>query len=130
MADFEQSITVMAGADAAFEILSDPARLADYVATMQLEDSIALEGELDLDADLEERDGAPEGRFFADRKARRLEWGLPSGDSEGSIVVSEGTSRTSGVTVRLHTRDDANLEEARRIFDATVLNIRRLLSGR
>jgi hypothetical protein len=130
MADFEQSITVMVGADAAFEVLSDPTRLPDYVATMRLEDSIALEGELDLDADLEERDGAPEARFFPDRPARRLDWGLPGGDYEGSIVVTEGTRRTSGVTIRLHTPDDADLQAVQRLFDQTVLNIRRVLSGR
>jgi hypothetical protein len=130
MADFEQGITVTVGADTAFGVLSDPVRLPDYVPTMQLVDSIALEGELDLDADVAARDGAPEARFFADTATRRIEWGRPGADYEGSIDVTEGTSRTSGVKIRLHTRDDADLDEVRRVFDATVLNIRRLLSGR
>jgi hypothetical protein len=128
MADLEQSVTVMAGADAAFDVLSDPKRLPDYVATMQLEDSISVEGELDLDADLTERDGAAEAHFFADKATRRLEWSSPAGDYGVSIAVSEGTSRTSGVTIQLHTPNDADPQEVQRMFDRTVLDIRRLLS--
>ena len=117
----------MTGAEAAFDYLSDPARLADYVPTMQLEDSIAVEGELDTDADLAGRNGAREARFLADRVTRRIEWGRPEGDYGGSIVVTTGTTNTAGVTVRLHTRDDTDVEAFTRVFDQAVANIRRLL---
>ena len=130
MADLEKSITVTVGADAAFDILSDPLRLPDYVATMRLEDSIAVEGELDLDAELEERDGATEAGYLADSRARRLEWGRPGADYGGSITVAEGTTRTSTVKIHLRTRDDADPVAVQRVFDETVANIRRLLSGR
>jgi hypothetical protein len=120
----------MSGADLAFDYLSDPVRLPEYVPTMRLEDSTAVEGELDVDADLRERDGAPDAGFVADRKTRRIEWGRPGSDYGGSIVVAAGTTNTSSVTIRLHTRDDADAAEVTRVFDQAVTNIRRLLLGR
>jgi len=104
--------------------------LPEYVPTLRLEDSTAVEGELDVDADLRERGGAPEAGFVADRATRRIEWGRPGSDYRGSIVVAEGTTNTAGVTIHLHTRDDADAEEVTQIFDQAVANIRRLLSRR
>jgi hypothetical protein len=120
----------MTGADNAFDFLSDPLHIPDYVSTMRLEDSIAVEGELDVDADLAERDGAPGAGFVADRATRRIDWGIPGADYGGSITVAEGTTNTSDVTLRLRTRDDADPDEVARMFDQTVGNIRRVLSGR
>jgi len=130
LADLERTFTVLAGADAAYEFLADPMSLPQYVPTMQLVDSIAVEGELDVDADLRERDGAPDAGFVADRKTRHIEWGRPANDYRGSIDVAEGTTNTAAVTVRLHTRDDADAAEVTRVFDQAVANIRRLLMGR
>jgi hypothetical protein len=120
----------MSGADAAFDFLADPVRLPEYVPTMRLEDSTAVEGELDVDADLRERDGAPDAGFVADRKTRHIAWGRPGHDYAGSIDVAEGTTNTSAVTIHLHTRADAGEEDVTRIFDQAVANIRRLLLGR
>ncbi len=120
----------MSGADVAFDLLSDPVRLPEYVPTMRLEDSTAVEGELDVDADLRARDGAPDAGFLADRTTRRIEWGRPGGDYGGSIDVTPGTTNTSKGTVRLRTRDDADVEEVTRVVDQAVANIRRLLLGR
>lgn len=130
LTDLEKSFTVLTGADRAFDFLADPARLPDYVSTIRLEDSTAVEGELDVDADIAGRDGAPEAGFSADRATRRIEWGRVGGDYGGSIVVNVGTTNSAGVTVRLHTRDDADIAEVTRIFEQTVFNIRRVLSGR
>ena len=118
------------GADAAFDFLSDPVRLPDYVSTMRLEDSTAVEGTLDVDADLAERDGAPEAGFLADRATRHIEWGRAGSDYGGSIEVAVGTTNTSSITLRLHTRDTADVAEVARVFEATISNIRRNLSGR
>jgi hypothetical protein len=104
--------------------------LPEYVPTMQLVDSIAVEGELDVDADLRERDGAPDAGFVADRKTRHIEWGRPDRDYHGSIDVAEGTTNTCAITVGLHTRADADVAEITRVFDQAVANIRRLLMGR
>lgn len=126
----EKTFFVMTRPDTAFEILSDPVRLPDYVPTLRLIDSVAVEGELELDANLAEREGAPEAGFTADRATRRIEWGSPGTDYGGSIEISGGTGSTATVTLRLHTRDDADAAEVARLFDQAVGNIRRLLSGR
>ncbi len=130
MPELDRTFTVLAGADAAFAVLSDPVRLPDYVSTMRLEDSTAVEGELDVDADLLERDGAPDAGFVADRATRRIDWGRPGSDYGGSIAIKPGTTSTSSITIRLRTREDAAVAEVTRVFEQTVSNIRRLLSGR
>lgn len=130
LTDLEKTFTVLTGAERAFEFLADPSRLPDYVSTIRLEDSTAVEGELDIDADIAGRDGAAEAGFTTDRSTRRIEWGRPDSDYGGSIVVTVGTTNSAGVTVRLHTRDDADVAEVTRIFEQTVSNIRLALSGR
>jgi hypothetical protein len=130
MAEFERSTTVGVGADAAYAFLSDPRRLPEYVATVTLVDSTAVEGDLEGEADVRARDGAAEARFFADAKERRIEWGIPGDLYGGSIVVAKGTPSTSDVTIRLHTRDDIDPAEVQRIIEQTVRNLQRLLSGR
>ena len=127
--DLERTFLVMAGADRAFGLLADPVRLPELVSTMRLEDSIAVEGEADLDADVDDRDGAPEAGFLADTATRHIEWGRPERDYGGSIDVAENTANTANVTLRLHTRDDADVAEVTRIVDATVAAIRRVLSA-
>ena len=119
----------MAAPDAAFELLADPVRLPEYVPTLTLEDSIAIEGEADPDdaAVLAERDGAPEAGFVADRRTRTITWGRPDHDYSGSIAVGESTASTAKVTVRLHTRPDADAEAVGRVFDQAVSAIRRLV---
>lgn len=118
------------GADRAFAYLADPVRLPEYVSTVHLEDSTAVEGELDVDADLADRGGAPTAGFVADRATRRIDWGRPERGYGGSIEITPGTTNTAGVVLRLHTRDDADADAVIRIFDQTVANIRRVLSGR
>jgi carbon monoxide dehydrogenase subunit G len=128
---FEKTFFVMTPADAAFDVLSDPARLADYVPTIRLVDSTAVDGALDVDADLQDRDGAPATDYTADRASGRIEWGRPEPDYGGSISISGGTTRTASVTLRLHTPErGAETEAVSRVFDEAVANIRRVLSGR
>ena len=130
MGDFEKSTTVPLGADAALDLLADPVRLAASVSAVELADVDVVEGETDLDADVAARAGAPEARFFVDRTARRIEWGRPGADYGGSIEVSELMASLSKVTVRLHTRDDADAVQVQRVVDETVLELRRMLSSR
>lgn len=120
----------MAPADRSFELLSDPMHLADFVPIVDLQDSTAVDGELDVDADLEERQGAPGAGFVADTRTRHIDWGRPGADYGGSLEVAELTARTARVTLRLRTRDDADQAEVERVVDATIANIRRVLSGR
>jgi hypothetical protein len=127
MADLERTFTVLTGADAAFDYLADPLHLPEYVPVMQLEDSVAVEGELDVDADLRERDGAPAAGFVADRRTRRIEWGRPDADYGGSIEIAAGTTSTASVTVHLRTRDDADEAEVAKVLDQAIASIRRQL---
>ena len=130
MAELERSFLVMTGADAAFDFLSDPVRLPDYVPTLRLEDSTAVEGELDVDADLSARDGAPAAGFVADRKTRRIDWGRPDGDYGGSMDIAVTTANTARITLSLRTAPAADPAAVAEIVDQAVANIRRLLSGR
>jgi hypothetical protein len=131
MADFERTTTVGVGADAAFAFFADPSRLPEYVTTMRLEETTAIDG----DPAAEPEDGAArphaasEASFLADKDARRVEWGLPGSDYSGSITVTVGTPSTSGVTIRLHLRDDVSAPEVDKVLDQAVRTIGRLLSG-
>jgi hypothetical protein len=131
MSDLEKTFLVMTGADAAFEILSDPVRIADYVPTLELADSTAVDGELDVDADLKARDGVPAGAFTADRPTGRIEWGRPAPDYGGSISIVAGTANTARVTLQLHLREGlGDTGDVTRLFDQAVDNIRGMLSRR
>lgn len=132
MADLERTFLVMAGSDTVFDLLSDPVRLPEYVPTLRLEDSIAIEGEADADDEttLAERGGAPEAGFLADRKMRTISWARPEHDYAGSIVVAESTTSTANVTVRLHVRDDADTAAVTRVFDEALSKIRTLAMRR
>lgn len=130
LADFERTFIVLAGADAAFDLLADPTRVPDYVSTVRLEDSTAVDGDLDVDADVETRDGAPDAGFVADRGTRTISWGRPEGDYGGSMVITPGTTISSSVTIRLRTRDAADPESVTRVLEESVSSIRRMVSGR
>ena len=130
LTDLDKTFFVMTSADRAFDRLSDPARLPEYVPTLRLEDSTAVDGDLDLDADLAERAGAPEAGFTADRATRRIDWGAPSPAYGGSIEIAPGTASTATVTLRLHTPGDADQAEVTRMFEQSIADIRRLLSDR
>jgi carbon monoxide dehydrogenase subunit G len=127
--DFERTTTVGVGADAALDFLADPRHVSEYVPTITHVESTAVDGEVQIESDVEGRRAAGVARFFVDRGARRIEWG--SGDVYGgSIEVAQGTPSTSDVTIRLHTRDDADEAEVRKLLDQTARTLGRLLSGR
>lgn len=119
----------MTGADAAFDVLSDPIRLPEYVPALRLEDSIAIEGEADPDVDIAARDGAPAAGFIADRKTRTITWARPERDYRGSITISQRTASTSDIAVTLHTGPDTDAVEVAKVFDDAISRMRRVLTG-
>ena len=122
----------MCSADTAFELLSDPLHLPAYVPTLRLEDSTAVDGADDPDADVAERQGAPEIGYTADRATRTIRWGDPDGDDTygGTIAIETGTTLTAKVTMRVHVRAAADPTDAQERFDRAMGDIRKLLSGR
>jgi hypothetical protein len=129
MADFERTTTVGVGADAAFALLGDPARLADYVPAMTHVESLAVDGDLGDEADLEGEPADRQARFVADPATRRVDWGTEGG-YHGSAIVTPGTASTSSVTVRLHFPAGMDVARVDELLDQTARNLRRLLSGR
>jgi hypothetical protein len=129
MAEFERTTTVGVGADAALDFFADPQRIPDYVPTVALVETIAVDGEESVEPDPAGHGDTGEARFFVDRAARRIEWGRPGTDYAGSITVAQGTTSTCQVTVRLHTRDDVDAAGVERMVDETLRNIRRAVLG-
>ena len=130
MADFERTTTLGVGADTAFAFFADPERIPEYVPTMAHVETIAVDGDESAEMDPRERQEADEARFFVDRAARRVEWGLPGTVYAGSVVVGPGTASTCQVTISLHTRDDVDSAGVERMLDEALRNIRRTVSGR
>ena len=102
MADFEQSREIDAAPDAIWRLVSDPARLADWVPTTTAsrpagEDAVQLRGES------HGHDYDTRGGFVADDAVRRLSWDSPrlSGD-RGTLQVADrvgGSRVTVQVTI-------------------------------
>ena len=129
MAELERTFMVMAGADRVFDLLSDPVRLPDYVPTLTLEESTAIEGDADADADLAARDGAPAASFIADRRTRTITWRLPERPSGGSIAIAERTRNIADVAIRVEVGAEDDRAAVERVLDDVVSNIRRLATG-
>ncbi len=130
LAELERTFIVLAGADVAFAVLADPTRVPEYVSTVRLENTTAVDGDLDVDADVATRDGAPDAGFKADRGTRTISWGRPGSDYGGSMVVTPGGTTSCNVTIRLRVRDDADTEAVTRVLEQSVSSIRRVASGR
>ena len=96
---------------------------------LRLEDSVAIEGDADA-ANLDEREGAPEAGFVADRKTRTMHWARPERDYHGSLSVAEGTTSTANVTIRLHTGEDIDGDAVTKTLDEAVSKIRSLVTRR
>ena len=118
------------GAGAAFAFLADASNLPRYVTTVSLVDAVAVDGDPAAEPERPAGEQAPEARFLADAASRHIEWGGTGAGYGGSMTVEPGTSSTSQVTIRLHTRDDVDAGQTERVLDEAVRNLRRLLSGR
>ena len=130
MTDFERRATVGVGADAAFEFLAEPAHLPAYVVGITLVEASAIDGDPNAEPEAGAPEPAPQAHFLADRKARRVEWGLPGSDYSGSAEVTSLMASMSTVTIRLHTRDGADSAAVNKALDQTVKNLQRQITGR
>jgi hypothetical protein len=127
--DFERTTTVGRGADAVFALLADVGTVPGYVPLVTHVETIVEDGS---PAALEAlpREGLGEVRFVPDAAARRIEWGAPGSPYHGSITVEAGTTSTSDVTIRLHTRDDLDRAQVEAYLEQAVRGIRRIVAGR
>lgn len=128
--EFERRTTVWVGVEEAFDFFADPANLPLYVPTVRLEEAVAVDGDPEAEPDPELGATEPQAHFLPDRKAHRVEWGLPGGAYGGSIEVKQGTPSSSDVTIRLHTRDDVDGEQVKQMIEQVVRTLGRHLSGR
>jgi hypothetical protein len=129
VAPLERRFMVMAGADVVFDMLADPVRLPSFVPVLTLDDSTAIEGDVDADADLAARDGAPAADFIADRRTRTITWRLPNHDRGGTIAVTERTANIADVAITVELGDDDDGAAIGRLLDEVVANIRRLATA-
>ncbi len=126
MADYERSLTVGIGADAAFAFLADPGNLAAYAPPIAHVESIAVSGDpAEAAEEGEAEDPAAAVRFLPDAAARRVEWGR--GAYAGSASIESSTASTSTIVFRLRVRDDADPDAIRASLDQAARNVMRLL---
>jgi uncharacterized protein YndB with AHSA1/START domain len=100
MPDFEQTQEIDAAPDAVWRLVSDPARLADWVPTTTAsrpagEDAVQLQGES------HGHDYDTRGGFVADEAARRLSWDSPRLSGYRGTLLVAGHAGGSRVTVQV-----------------------------
>jgi len=126
VADYERSLTVGVGADAAFAFLADPGNLAAYAPPIAHVESIAVSGDpAEAAEEGEAEDARTAVRFLPDAGARRVEWGRDA--YAGSATVEASTPSISTITFRLRVRDDADPDAIRGALDQAARNVMRLL---
>jgi hypothetical protein len=127
--DFERTTVIGAGADAAFARLTDPLLIPQYVPLVAHVGSDAEDG-APGEGEAVRPEGLGEVRFHPDAAARRLEWGDPGAAYSGSITIAAGTTSTSDLTIRLHTRDDIDRASVEAYLEQAARSLRRVLAGR
>jgi hypothetical protein len=128
MPDFERRVTIALDADTVFERLAEPAQLPLWLVGITRDEAIAVDGDPALQDEGEAKATAPEARFLADRKARRIEWSAPSGEYSGELEVEPMLAGMSAVVVRLHTRDAVDPASAAEALDSATKGIQRRLT--
>jgi hypothetical protein len=127
MTDYERTVSVAAGPDAAFESLTDPANLPRYVATM-LSAEAAQDDTLHVAADVQGRHEEGYARFTTDEARRRMDWAGPGDSTYRGWLQVDPTDSGSSVWIHLEgTREEDDAEVAR-VLDETVANIKTLLA--
>jgi hypothetical protein len=129
MPEFERRITVGLDADSAFDRLAEPAQLPNWLVGISLDESIAVDGDPNLQDQGEAAPVAPSAQFRPDRVARTIEWASPSGDYAGTLEVKPMLAGMCSVTVRLQTRDPVKAAAADDAFDGLVKKLQRRLTA-
>jgi hypothetical protein len=123
MPEYERSVSLSVGAERAFEFLADPENLTKYVANMV--SARRQDGDrLRVAADVQGRHEEGVASFRSDAAAHRLEWGSPVNPQYHGWLEVAGSGSQSTVTIHVTTDRPEEAEEADRVLDQTVANIR------
>ncbi|HYO44610.1 MAG TPA: SRPBCC family protein [Candidatus Limnocylindrales bacterium] len=132
MPDFERSITVPVDPDTAFDYVSDPRHLPEFVATMTgaRRKPGQQKTELHVTAEVDGRHEEGDTRFRTDRWSKSVDWGTHP-DYRGTMRVERADDAGSRISLLLRIRDprgeDRHIE---RVMDQTMTNLaERLGSG-
>ena len=123
MPDFERSQQLPVDVSTAYDYLSDPSHLPDFIATMSSARQAGPDGLLHVTAEVHGRHEEGDAAFRADPGSRTISWGDAAADYHGSIQVHALDQTTSSAHLALHTRDDAERRGVERALDMTMANL-------
>ena len=129
MPDYTHTVRVDAAPDEAFAVLSEPANLPRYVATM-VEAEAEPGDRLHVAADVEGRHEEGEARLTTDRDARTMEWSGPGHGAYHGRLQVDADGNAALVTIRIHVERDADEAEIERALAETAANVERLVAAR
>jgi uncharacterized protein YndB with AHSA1/START domain len=106
MPDFERSITVPVDPDTAFDYVSDPRHLPEFVATMTgaRRRPGQQKTELHVTAEVAGRHEEGDTRFRADRWSKSVDWGSHP-DYRGTMRIERDGEAGSRISLHLRIRD-------------------------
>jgi ribosome-associated toxin RatA of RatAB toxin-antitoxin module len=131
MPDFERSITVPVDPDTAFDYVSDPSHLPEFVATMTgaRRRPGQQRSELHVTADVGGRHEEGDTRFRADRWSRSIDWGSHP-DYRGTMRVERSGETGSEISLLLRIRDPrGENRQIEQVMDETMTRLAARLSG-
>jgi carbon monoxide dehydrogenase subunit G len=128
MTDYQRTVEVAAGPDAAFSFLADPHNLPRYVATLTKAEPNP-DGTLRVAADVQGRHEEGDALLQIDANDRRMHWSAP-GDNQytGTLQVSPAPAGST-ITVHVHLGRNQDETEINRVLDQTQANIQQQLTN-
>lgn len=125
MPDFERSITVPVDPDTAFDYVSDPKHLPEFVSTMTgaRRKPGQQKTELHVTAEVGGRHEEGDTRFRSDRWSKSVDWGSHP-DYRGTIRIEGADGTGSRVSLMLRIRDPrGEARQIERAMDETMANL-------
>jgi hypothetical protein len=129
MPEYERSFSLQVSPDEAYGYLADPANMPRYVATM-ITARPGGEGRLRVAAEVSGRHEEGEASLLRDDGARRMEWGSGTNPRYHGWLEVGGSASSASVTIHISTDRTEEADEAERVLDQTVANIRAQLEPR
>lgn len=131
MPDFERSITVAVDPDTAFDYVSDPSHLPEFVATMTgaRRRPGQQRSELHVTAEVGGRREEGDTRFRTDRWSRSVDWGSHP-DYRGTMRIEGAGEAGSRISLLLRIRDPRGEQrQIEQVMDETMQTLAKRLAG-